>query len=404
MSSNKQNNLYSEFLIFAIFVFAFVIAPIIDAQSFITRILTPALFLIYSIKGNFKNIFEDKALVYYTAFTLSSLFSIINVLYSTTFNFDAFISVSLIVIFTYLFILLILAILKYKPERIYTFFIIYVTTLIIMFIYVYYLYNADIYMLMSNRLSDANQIFNANTYGYFAIFAFFSSIYLDLRFNVFWSKLLIIITLLLGLLIIVFSASRGGLISFLIAIISLFIGNMFIKKKSLSKRLLQIFSILIFGVIAYLLYNYILENTFLGMRISSVEDYSGDYRISLAKEALSIGIESPVYGIGAGQFGIINKTVPGVFSHNSYTEIFVNYGIITLIIYFLIHFSIFKKTLRLWKSKNVLHKKFAMVSLVFIIVFMVYNLFYVMYLAFSLILFLFLVNELVKSKLKENKL
>jgi hypothetical protein len=63
----------------------------------------------------------------------------------------------------------------------------------------------------------------------------------------------------------------------------------------------------------------------------SVED---DSRVELAKEAINVGFEYFPLGVGPGNFVVYSYSKR--FSHNMYTELFANEGVIGLIIYLVI--------------------------------------------------------------------
>ena len=114
------------------------------------------------------------------------------------------------------------------------------------------------------------------------------------------------------------------------------------------------------------------DNSYLKVR--SEKSVTEDGRFKVLQEAIDIGCENPIVGVGPGNF-ILHST-KRIFSHCSYTEVFANDGIIGLLIYlFLIGYFIRKQYLHFKRTKNADY----LIFLIFGILFAFYNFLYVFY-------------------------
>lgn len=111
-----------------------------------------------------------------------------------------------------------------------------------------------------------------------------------------------------------------------------------------------------------------------------------DERMAVIKEAIEIGTQHPIMGVGPGNF--IRYSKFQIFSHCSYTELYANAGIIGVGIYIFILASFIRTQWKRYKKTN--DKRY----LSFFIIgamFAVYNLFYVFYTVMWLMGFLVLI-------------
>jgi O-antigen ligase len=70
---------------------------------------------------------------------------------------------------------------------------------------------------------------------------------------------------------------------------------------------------------------------------------SGGIRRDMAEDAIDLWRRSPIIGQGAGQFSVLTQF--GVYSHNNYSELLCNYGIIGFTLYFLLFFILLARAL-----------------------------------------------------------
>lgn len=281
--------------------------------------------------------------------------------------------------------------------------IIYVTNVIILlflFLYVFSLGSAS----GVGRIDNSN--LNANTYGYYifnglySLFMIGSGILFKKKYKVINTFFLLAVCIL-SLWLILLTASRGA---FIITVL-LISGNIFIifslSKTSIAKKTLFLIltSISLFFSFDYFYENYFYDS-YLFKRFQILEDVETP-REQLFYSAIEIGVSNPILGVGSGNFAKIQKTKDaGSFSHNTFTEIFANYGLLGLILYAIFHFVIFYKLKRLFEKSNYHTKIILQQILLFLILFNFYSAFYVVYLttAFMHLLFVIYAHILTLEK------
>jgi O-antigen ligase len=228
---------------------------------------------------------------------------------------------------------------------------------------------------------------NANTYGYyifnglFSLFILYSGTKIKKKLRVIF-LIFLIAACIFSLWIILLSASRGASIitGFLI------IGNIFIifslSKKGVLKRLVFfLFTLLsLIYFITYLNDNYF-QDSYLSKRFQLLEEVETPREL-LINNAIEIGIRNPIIGVGAGNFAIIQKTYEqGSFSHNTFTEIFANFGLLGLVLYGGFFSNILFKLRKLFKYSDINTKIILYQILLFLIAFNIYSTLYVVYLS-----------------------
>ncbi|MCQ2313101.1 MAG: O-antigen ligase family protein [Paludibacteraceae bacterium] len=115
----------------------------------------------------------------------------------------------------------------------------------------------------------------------------------------------------------------------------------------------------------------------------SVKD---DERMVLLKESIQVGCEHPLFGVGPGNFRLFSS--PHLFSHNTYTELFANTGIIGALIYI---FMVCAFCWVNWKRWRQTHDSLCFSFLLFGCFYALYQFFYVFYADNWLISFFILV-------------
>jgi O-antigen ligase len=149
-------------------------------------------------------------------------------------------------------------------------------------------------------------------------------------------------------------------------------------------------------IASYTYSNYI-EGSAVMERFSQLEERESPRSFHMRK-AIEIGLTSPIIGVGAGNYAQIPKMIEtGSFSHNTYTEIFANYGFIGLILYLYFFILILKQTFKLLKYSETKTKVVLYLILLYILLFLIYNMFYVTYLTaeFTSMLFVILAHLLI---------
>lgn len=128
----------------------------------------------------------------------------------------------------------------------------------------------------------------------------------------------------------------------------------------------------------------IFEDSLLSQRFQIKSE--DDSRTPLIYKAIEVGFEHPLVGVGPGCFKLFTN---GDFAHNTYLEIFANYGIFAAVYYiwFLGDFIITQ-----WKRYKNTRENIFLTIFIIGVIFMLDNMFYVFYTGLWLMLFLFLLS------------
>lgn len=378
MLKGSFSNPYSVIVI-ALIVLSLIGVQLIGLGSMGTTVLIPMLFLFNFLSLNkadrLLNWVNNRVVRIYSVFVLYSCFSI---LYAINVNAAVNTQMKLVVVFLFA-----LAIYSYAVEslnRVYHVYLAYAISLICLFIYVF---KTGIDITGVGRLDSTG--LNANTYGYYVatglscVFLFASRVKKGKILYGFFVSFLSIysIILMLG------SASRGGfIITSLLILGNLFILILFSERITKQIKVLTIFFAVVSLIsIVMFLFNKYSQELVLVDRFVELEGGESPREYHM-KKAVEIGLNHPFFGIGAGNYAVIPKPVEqGNFTHNSFTEVFVNYGFLGLTIYLGILFQIF---LRIWKNIRDVNAKYRVVSMQLMLslaLYGIYNLIYVTYLS-----------------------
>lgn len=271
-----------------------------------------------------------------------------------------------------------------NPKYIYIFYILYILKFFTLF---YYGYTHG--LLVTDKRFSLEEL-NANMFGYFGFFSVVSAFFLwqSLQHNFLLkisSFVLFWLCLSLSVVTCFYAASRAGIaISVLMAtsLIAIYFFYPFSKKAIIGIILLIAISVAIIPVLDFYYEGSILERRF---QIESVQNES---RYVLAKRAIVVGFQNPMFGVGPGNYRLYNLDTK--LSHSSYTELFANNGIIALIIFLSLLYYFYKRNRYLFSSvKNCI--KDAMYFLSYLILFALYNVFYPFYLQLFLMGFFYIV-------------
>jgi O-antigen ligase len=85
---------------------------------------------------------------------------------------------------------------------------------------------------------------------------------------------------------------------------------------------------------------------------SASEDASTSQRSDLITEGIRLWSERPLVGRGPGQYAWVNKVEYGVYSHNNFIEILVNFGLLGFLIFYSVHIYLLRKLFKLKKMKQ----------------------------------------------------
>jgi len=208
---------------------------------------------------------------------------------------------------------------------------------------------------ISNARADDENI-NANTLSYYLFYATIAFyIVRDYFSNKTIRKVFSILFLFMvpvSFFIAIIAASRQTLI-IQIPVLAIFIWiRYFVGTKLMIK-----FVAVVFALFAYFIANDMITSTYDESYLSSRNKvaYEEDIRVVLIKEAINVGREHPLVGLGPGGFAQYNSY--NLFSHCTYTELFANSGLLALLIYvYLILSFIIRqfKRYRIYKEKNYL--------------------------------------------------
>jgi O-antigen ligase len=215
------------------------------------------------------------------------------------------------------------------------------------------------------RINDAK--LNANTLAYYTFFVTFAIFILSELFNnPFFKKFLRIVFIAFipfSLFVALATASRQVLL-IQIPFFSLLLWMRYVNRIGRSKRVAFISITLI--AIAYFAprVENILQDSYLMERSQvSVQD---DSRIFLMKDAMRVGMEHFPLGVGAGNY---QKYSPrGYFSHNTFTELFANTGIVGFLLFaYLMAIFVIRQWSRYKKTKDRMYAYYLIFGLFYII-------------------------------------
>lgn len=282
-----------------------------------------------------------------------------------------------------------LAVMSYAIISIKNINLVYYAFIFSLIILIGFVFQSGIQLEMETRLEEG--LLNANSYGYYIFNGLFSSFIIYSQLNKFKTLFLsaLILLIILSFYVVIVSASRGALIILTLLVIFSFFILYYYSVKTKIKRLIVfvLFTVIGFFTISFAYSKYI-KNTILMDRFFELEETEGPREFHMRK-AIEIGFSNPIIGIGAGNYAKITKRIEtGSFSHNTYTEIFANYGLIGLILYLSFFTVVFNKIYKTVTSKT---KVKLYLILLYLILFLIYNIFYVTYLTAEFTSMLFVV-------------
>lgn len=197
----------------------------------------------------------------------------------------------------------------------------------------YYAYN-NIFNVIEvgvERINDEK--LNANTLAYHTFYATFAIYILGEvcpnRRKMY--DILFILMLPLSFFTAIYTASRQVLIIQL-PLISILLYIRYLKNNTIGKKFYFVFIVILMSLIILPRVINIYDNSYLKERNElSIED---DSRTKLAKDAIKVGLDYFPLGVGPDNYVVYSYNKH--FSHNTYTELFANEGIVGLVIYLVI--------------------------------------------------------------------
>lgn len=237
-----------------------------------------------------------------------------------------------------------------------------------------------------DRLNDEK--LNANTVAYYTFFVTFALYELgntflvkkDFVVRVF--RICFIAMYIITFIVALLTASRQVLI-IQIPLLALLTYLRYIKGASAKRKVVFV---LIASVICISSINKIedaYDNSFLKVRAE--QDAKDDVRAMLIKDAIKVGFEHPVIGVGPGNY--VRYSFNRHFSHCTYTELFANTGVIGSLIYVTLLLMFIKKQ---WNRMRRYHDQAYLVFLICGLIYLFDNFFYVFYMDLWLIGFFIL--------------
>ncbi len=387
----RKNSLIISILITLTVVFLNSLGPYLKMEQVTTFLLIPLLGVITF----FKNFKEEKNV----SFELIVLFSIIAIsLFSIYYyvNFESLTRNFSIIIGAFIcaFIPISLNRNSYYENYFHYGFII---SIIILVIIMYINGNLDFTNFASNAGRRDRFLLNANFYSYISYFANISLFYLYLKNK---SRLLLMALIVLPVLFIIVSfttQSRSGILFILFINVTFWL----VINQNNYRGLKGKFKI-IFISIALILLSFQFVNIYSNSQVKNrVSNTVVDSREVLVEEAINVFFDNPILGVGLGQFPYYNSY--GLFSHNSYTEIMSEHGIIGLILLLTLFLKPFIESLK--NLKNDISNPVLKLNVLFFFTFLLYNNAYVFYKATYAMMYFFLVISIQNNiSQKENKL
>lgn len=333
-----------------------------------------------------KKILTLKPVSWYLIFFL---FGTLSILYSI--DADAAIATQKKMLIVFLFTV---AVFSFALNSIKTVKAIYIANVIVLFLLIGYVLRLGIDTESGERIEES--VLNANSYGYYVFTGLFSLFILYSSRRNYKQKVLYMILTILGSIfsfwLILASASRGA--SIIISL--LIIGNIFIitsvSKKGMFRKLI-VSVILVIGVfyLAVFVSDNYLKDSYLLKRFNDLEERETPRQFH-ARKAIEIGSDNPLIGVGAGNYAIVPKAIEqGSFSHNTFTEVFANFGLVGVFMYLTMLFALAIKIRKNLKTNNNRIRVINYQILLFFLVFVIYNTLYVVYLSNIFMHFLFVI-------------
>lgn len=219
----------------------------------------------------------------------------------------------------------------------------------LLFIILYYTNN-----LFTDERIGGSFTGNSNTFALFMMVAFFFTSWLFLYYeNNKYKKLIAGVVMIMNLITVLLSGARKSVIACMIYIVILFL-----YKQDKKGRIHIIRNVILIGLVLFCIWKLMVNNPYLydvvGNRMESLINQllgnevmirgSSSYLRHKYRDAAILGwLKSPVWGHGYDSFHFYNAVVNGhdVYSHNNFTELLYNLGVVGFIVYYFQYFKIF---------------------------------------------------------------
>ncbi len=210
--------------------------------------------------------------------------------------------------------------------------------------------------------SDTNDRFgneglwNSNSIGMMSAIAMYISLYFYKKVKEKSIRLIYFIIIALMIFVALISGSRKATLMVLLGLC----GYLFLTSKG--KRG---YAVLIIYLLVLAFYYVVMEIPFfysiVGNRIDSLlssftgnglTDSSAEHREKYITDALHVWKDYPIFGCGLGCYRELNSVVKGMYSHNNYTELLANLGLIGTAIYYSAYLYCFIRLFKIKKKNN----------------------------------------------------
>lgn len=377
-----RRSLLNDIVIAIMIVFSFILLPYFNASRYATNLLIPLSFLYFFYQSSLHFVFNNTAIKRFSIFVLwtmfSSLFSI---------NYDLALQTEKRLFLVLIFTVTVYLYVSISIHNILTAYRLLIIVLFLLIIHTFLVgqispYGSGLQRFESVRLSDDNPLLlDPNSFGYFIFIGISSAfmIYIVYKNSIF-NKLKIVLLVIISFITILYTASRGSYMVFVL-VLTFNIIIVFTSNKLTNYRGFLLITLIIISVpIIYSNSEKIIQDTALGNRFLMAKQIESP-RVLHIREAIKVGLNHPILGVGGGNYSIVTRSFEqGSFSHNSYAEAFANYGLPGLFLLLFLYAEFLIKLIYALIDKRIKDKKVVYYLISFFIAFLAYNIFYVTYL------------------------
>ena len=379
MSTNKNLSLIDELPPYLLFLYLFILVPVYGATDIKPAPVLSLILLGLVIRNKSFNFFKHYNLKIFLAFFLWSVFSS---LFAGNYDYAIKTEGKLFVVLAFMLILSSYA--SKSLKHVFTLYYAYVLILVIWIVITLSSKNIDT-ANVGNQTSRDNEdtalFIDPNTFGYYIFFGIsFAFILFNTVKNTTFNKVKLALLIIFSFMMVLYTASRGTYIVFIISVTLNVI--VLLLQSQLKKGRKTLFYFLVLFILPLIYFNFftLIEGTSLESRFIYAQENETP-RILHVWEAIRIGSENPLLGVGGGNYALVPRNFePGLFSHNSFAEAFANYGVPGLFLLLFVYINTLSDLAKAYKSQRVVDKRVLLYLAIFFISFIAYNWFYVTYL------------------------
>lgn len=379
MSISKSLSLGKELPLYVLFLYLFILVPVYGLIDVKPSVVLSLILLALVIKNKSFNFFKHYNLKIFLAFFLWSVFSS---LFAGNYDYAIIAEGKFFVVLAFMLILSSYA--SKSLKHVFTLYYAYVFILIIWIVITLSSKNIDaanVGSQTSRDTEDSGLFIDPNTFGYYIFFGIsFAFILFNTVKNTTFNKLKLILLVIFSFMMVLYTASRGTYVIFIISVTLNVI--VLLLQSELKKGRKSLFYFLVLFILPLIYFNFftLIEGTALETRFIYAQENETP-RILHVWEAIRVGFDNPILGVGGGNYALVPRNFEqGLFSHNSFTEAFANYGIPGLLLFLSVYFNVLSDLAKAYKSPRVVDKRALLYLAIFFISFIAYNWFYVTYL------------------------